>query len=32
MQNLLHNAWKYAAPEGKVTITVERADGFIKMR
>jgi two-component system sensor histidine kinase BaeS len=31
MQNLLHNAWKYVSREGKVTITVERADGFFKI-
>jgi signal transduction histidine kinase len=31
MQNLLHNAWKFASPEGDVRVTVERMDGFVKI-
>lgn len=31
MQNLLHNAWQYTASEGKVRITVERADRTVKI-
>jgi two-component system, OmpR family, sensor histidine kinase BaeS len=31
MQNLLHNAWKFASLEGSVRITVQRNGGYIKI-
>jgi len=31
MQNLLHNAWKFASPEGSVRVTVQRNGGYIKI-
>ena len=31
MQNLLHNAWQYTPPKGKVGITVERVERAVKI-